>query len=84
MHLLGRSWRCCRLASGTKFHRPPLQEYMEFRSGDMVTGLLDKAQFGSYGLVHSVQVCRFIDAVAVSRSCLVSISCLKAAHAVLW
>jgi hypothetical protein len=29
---------------------------MEFRSGDMVTGLLDKAQFGSYGLVHSVQV----------------------------
>jgi hypothetical protein len=33
------------------------QEYMEFRSGDMVTGLLDKAQFGSYGLVHSVQVC---------------------------
>ena len=32
------------------------QEYMEFRSGDMVTGLLDKAQFGSYGLVHSVQV----------------------------
>ena len=36
---------------------------MEFRSGDMVTGLLDKAQFGSYGLVHSVQVCALDAAV---------------------
>ena len=39
---------------------------MEFRSGDMVTGLLDKAQFGSYGLAHSVQVC--VLAVAIEGS----------------
>lgn len=30
--------------------------FVEFCGGDMVTGLMDKAQFGNYGLVHSVQV----------------------------
>lgn len=32
------------------------QDLLEFANGDLVTGTLDKAQFGSYGLVHSVQV----------------------------
>lgn len=34
------------------------QDFLEFRGGHLVTGTLDKAQFGSYGLVHSVQVTR--------------------------
>ncbi len=33
-----------------------LQDVLELFRGDLVTGALDKAQFGSYGLVHSVQV----------------------------
>lgn len=30
--------------------------FVEFCGGDLVTGVMDKAQFGNYGLVHSVQV----------------------------
>jgi hypothetical protein len=56
----------CIMSSGDRVTSLLTQEYMEFRSGDMVTGLLDKAQFGSYGLVHSVQVCVLAVAVEVS------------------
>lgn len=32
------------------------ESFVEFCGGDMATGLMDKAQYGNYGLVHSVQV----------------------------
>eukprot|EP00208_Stichococcus_sp_RCC1054_P004326 CAMPEP_0206143018 /NCGR_PEP_ID=MMETSP1473-20131121/19032_1 /ASSEMBLY_ACC=CAM_ASM_001109 /TAXON_ID=1461547 /ORGANISM="Stichococcus sp, Strain RCC1054" /LENGTH=1731 /DNA_ID=CAMNT_0053538243 /DNA_START=203 /DNA_END=5398 /DNA_ORIENTATION=- len=31
------------------------EAFFEFHNGDLVTGILDKSQFGNYGLVHSVQ-----------------------------
>lgn len=62
------------------------QEYMEFRSGEMVTGLLDKAQFGSYGLVHSVQVCALAVAVErlLNRVCDVNVLCSHDWRVVMW
>ena len=32
-----------------------------FHKGELVAGCLDKAQFGKYGLVHAVQVRKFVD-----------------------
>ena len=34
------------------------EEDFVFQTGDLVTGVMDKAQYGKFGLIHSVQVLR--------------------------
>lgn len=33
------------------------EETLIFQQGELLTGTMDKAQYGKFGLVHAVQVC---------------------------